>query len=241
MNLKHNVFLLHPRHKYYEIIFVIILCIFLVVAILSLVFVFREIFVIRLTLVSEGVPTIGTYIDRDIESTGDGTFYSLIYNYTVDDHVYRRSYSTNKQFYDSTEIGDTIQIRYLPNNPNISRTVVELEQPPHSGMIFGTVWSLIVLVFIYLGLQKKIPVYLHGQLINGQLIDGEITDIWSDTQTAHNSYVIIVRYKFVEPQTGQLINDEAQTDRKDLSQKALPQVGTQLAIRYLNKNNYRAL
>jgi hypothetical protein len=161
MNLKHDVFLLHPRNKFYEIIFVIVLCIFLGVAILSLVFGVREIFVIRPSLVSEGVPIIVNYIDRYIESTGDGTFYSLAYNYTVDNQVYRRSYTVSKHFYDSTEIGDTVQIHYLPHNPNISRTVGELEQPPHSGVIFGIIWSLIVLVSMYLGLRRKILLHLH--------------------------------------------------------------------------------
>ena len=185
----------------------------------------------------DGLPTTGTYIDKDINRNTEGDTYSLTYEYVVDGQTYRRTYSVGKRRYDRTEVGSTVEILYLPDDLGTSRLVFG-NKPILWMALFLTIWNAIVLfILLWMGLR----IWANIRLNRGGLItDGELQEIVGQTDGEGN-YTITVKFTFLEPDKGDRINDETWQIRDDLKDQPLPPPGTRLAILYLSPQNYRAL
>jgi hypothetical protein len=241
MKLKHDVFRVYTRWAMIK--HQLFLCVFLIAGAIALGNFFREYYIIKPNLLSEGVETNGFYVDRKRTSSGEGgTSYSLTYSYTADELTYNRKHSTNSVSYANTAIGDTVAIRYLPDAPHISRTVDEVNQPS-SNRVAVFMLSGAVTLFALLSLLREVAFHLRGQWLDGEIMS--ISGAWEERSHgpggSKSIYVITVHYQFVEPHTAKLISNKVKSERDDLKEKSLPAFGTRLVVLYLNQYLYRVL
>lgn len=106
------------------------------------------------TLESDGMNVVGTIIDKDDHHI----------TYTFEPHNSNRSYSRrvsveNPAAYESTQIGQSIDVRYIPANPSLSRIAVETSPDP---ILF---WSLCIYGLITTG----VLIFIIGQTVYSKL------------------------------------------------------------------------
>jgi hypothetical protein len=238
MKVKHDVFRLNSNgmNGWEKLLgSIIFFCLF----VMFIYYPLNEILAIRLPLLREGTLNAATYIDKHHKTDGEGgQIYLLSYSFTVDNRVYQRQHETSRHTYSDTEIGDSLEIRYLASDPSTSRTVYELKQVPmleYGFLIGGAALFFIVLLILW----REASLHLRGRIIEGKLsyISGE----WEVDEEAGRLFVVTVSYNFNDPYTGENLWGDDKVSRNDLAIRALPPVGTKVAILYLNKGNYRIL
>jgi hypothetical protein len=252
MTLERPVFLLqHPQDR---IKGCIVLLILLLVFMLFFVYPFyqaypsfREIFIIRPAIESSGVSTTATYTHRYIRLFGeDGFFYCFSYRYTVASRFYQGEHCSINVHLHYSIVGSTVQIQYAADKPHLSIAVDEAsELPLHDYvMVMGTsTWFVIAGFVFWISMLKDLWASLmlnrQAKAVGGELL--EVSGATGQDDIGLPQYIIKIRYSFIEPQTGEYIEGQAQAIRNDLAMQPLPAVGTRLAIQYWNKDNYQVL
>src|SRR5262249_29596662 len=125
--------------------------------------------------------------------------------------------------------GDTILIRYLPDNPDVSALVSD-------GIDDTFLDTLISLLFIGVGLAGVYAIYGMWRsnrrlLSRGQLIAGSIRSAHGNK--VKGSYQVTIDYSFT-PRDGQAIEAYQTGTRDDLKDAVLPEKGALIAVLYVD-------
>lgn len=78
---------------------------------------------------------------------------------------------------------------------------------------------------------------------NGTLIQGYVTKAEGEVRPGPlgKEYVITIWYEFISPKSNQAFKGVIAQTRDDLTEETLPQVGSSIAVLYLNDHNYRVM
>jgi hypothetical protein len=180
-----------------------------------------------------------------IEKTGENRY---AMDYTLLDNGHRGGVEFSPGTLDNTdwdelEAGDTVELRYNPDDPD------EIRLP---GEILGDVADNL----IYLGLCFPLPLIFAGYLTfiltrehkqarlladKGQVVEGQLTsfEVLAETDTR---YRVTLDYEFTSPETDKtLAGNVAPTNRPELKDAPRPEPGTPVAVLYLDDEHYRLL
>ncbi|MCU0497430.1 MAG: DUF3592 domain-containing protein [Anaerolineae bacterium] len=185
----------------------------------------------------DGVITRGIIDDLTIEEDSDDTDYYAFYWFEVNGVAYTRRASLNREQYADLEIGGGVEVIYLPTDPTTSRIVGE----------GGPIWLIMLLGggFALFGLFGSIRVLSNMQAYRrlsreGKLIKSQI-DRLTTRKDSDDDFYIKVAFTVIDPVSGQTVQGQQEVMRTDLKNQPLPEVGTPLAVLYLNTRLYRVL
>lgn len=200
----------------------------------------------RLRLNQSGVEARAEIINLDFTSStnkGRTTYtYYITYAYFVRTdnpdqparYTFRQKVSNDT--YNSLSDGSKITVRYLPDSPEISRFVDDTED---DGKLFALIGSLIAggtLVASSFSLRTRAR---NRRLEHeGQFIAGKITE--TNGMSMKSGYQVTLTYTFISPEGSSLTRKESAI-RNDLRKKALPAIGTPVAVVYADEKVYRVL
>lgn len=243
-----NVFLLHPENRDFlrgkrrnftsganKIMLALMLLFCVVGVVLSVAGVF--VYLGDQQLQQDGARTRAIVTDLAIEEDTDDTDYYSFYRFEVNGVEYTRRASLNREQYNDLEIGGGVDVIYLPDDPNTSRIVGEGDP----------IWLLIALGagFTLFSLLSGMRVFSNiraDQRLGreGKVIKSAIKRITS-REDSDNDFYIKVEFTVIDPVSGESVHGKDETIRNDLKNRLLPEVGTPLAILYLNPRMYRVL
>jgi hypothetical protein len=177
-------------------------------------------------------------VDTEIDDSGDSTSYVLVYEYRVAGQVYTQRDTVDRNRYVSTDIGDSVEILYLPTQPTDSR--LGSERP-----VFRWLWLVIVLtggfavgggmaVRHYWRLARK----EQQAAARGARIDGRVISAQQEKDSDGDLWITI-EYEITSPTSGAPLRE---TQKAPLAKdRALPRVGSRVAVLYADDTHYALL
>lgn len=187
-----------------------------------------------------GVVTTATVTRLEIDSDDDSTSYYVTYRYTVNDQVYTPRTSIPQDIYRTLGEGQTVDIRYLPNDPATSRLTSITTNVEWLPFVIGAVFVLIGGgVNILVGQAEKEQKALRAA---GQLVVGEITS-FSTSRDSDNDLLVSYDYRFRRPDGTTFSSKPGRnnTTRNDLANRPKPTPGTRVVGLYLSDKNHMIL
>jgi Protein of unknown function (DUF3592) len=195
---------------------------------------------------------------RTVSSMNQGVLHYVTYLYSVagQETTYtKEQYVTESTFNDLTD-GDVVMVKYLQTDP----TVAELSGPDSTNgltqngyfmTVFGALGGLAALVFL---VSRVWQFWRDDTLIRkGRLLMGEVVKCQGTLNVTKTSldgkgygsplrgtYLIELSYVFHTPE-GKEVEATAKSRRNDLIDQRLPELGTPVAILYLNERRYKVL
>lgn len=168
--------------------------------------------------------------------------YSITYQFSVGqpNSDNPASYSHEQQVsldtYNGVSDGGSIQITYLPTDPNTSRVLNDYTVNPWIILLMALVSFVLIggAVMARLGGSRRTRrLRQEGKVIGGQITQAQIRQM-------RGHYQLGIRYRFQSPEGLELSKVESFV-RDDLEGKEPPAVGTPVAIMYVNPKVYRVL
>jgi hypothetical protein len=172
------------------------------------------------------------------------------------DRALTKEQFVTKATFDKLANGDAVTVKYVQTDPTMaelsgSDSTNGLAQNGYFMTVFGILGALIALVFLVF------HVWQFGRddvlVRKGQLLMGEVTkcegnldvtktslDSTSYGSPLRGNYSITLSYVFRTPENKE-IADTVKAKRNDLIDHALPELGTPIAVLYLNKHRYKVL
>ena len=187
-------------------------------------------------LSSSGKTTSGTFTNktRTKGSTTEKRTTTWTYQFSVDGTTYEGIYKTNgmlalREDASYTEVGDTIDVTYLPDNPIQSRIVIDDGWP-----VGFTVTSLLFLLFagVFGGAALKLTGGIGSAKSKPRLISAQLDDITPRVYNKEEDTKVVFSYSFRSPQTGKIINN-SYTQYPPIPDP-LPEIGRSIAAAYIN-------
>jgi Protein of unknown function (DUF3592) len=201
----------------------------------------------RLQLAQSGVEISATvtHLEQSTSTDSKGnrtTDYYLTYLFHLGQasNDYEGAYSYRQKIsrdtYSKLHYQDLIPIRYLPDDPKVSRYLKDMEDDGRFALLLGAVFLGITLIPVYFGVRQ----WRRNQRLaqEGQFIAGEITE--AGGHRARAGFQLSIRYKFRSPEGIELSRKESLT-RNDLNTGHLPKTGTTVAVIYVNDKLFRIL
>jgi hypothetical protein len=158
------------------------------------------------SLVREGQPAVGVVIDKETDSDEDSTTYFVTYSFDApissgsEPLLDRTSVSAN--IYESLQVGQQVDVVFLPANPRVSRLQADLSPPD---LLFPLFLGGFGMIFILIGgtfLLKAIgDLNEFGRLERlGLLTEGLAFDLWSETDSeGASTYMVAYAYEIPTP------------------------------------------
>lgn len=192
-------------------------------------------------LSSSGQTTAGifTHKTRTKGSATEKRTTTWTYQFSVDGKTYEGTYKTNgilalRKDADHTEVGDGIDVTYLPDNPTQSRIVIDDGWP-----VGFTVTSLLFLLFagVFGGAALKLSGGIGSMKSKPRLISAQLDDISPRVFTPKEDKKLVFSYSFRSPQTGKRI--ETKYTHYPPFPDPLPEIGRSMAVAYVSdKENW---
>lgn len=191
-----------------------------------------------LQLSLSGINGRAVITDMEIDDSGDTTSYELVYEYRANAQAYTQRDTVDRSRYVSTEIGQSVDILYLPTQPQLSR--LDSERPA-----FRWLWLVIFLsgafavgggmaVRHYWRLARKERraaargVRIDGRVISAQQEKDSDGDLW-----------ITIEYEITSPTSGAALRE---TQKAPLAKdRALPKRGNRVAVMYADDTHFALL
>jgi len=191
------------------------------------------------------VQTIGQVTDHRISARSKSTTYYITYEFTNNEHTYRREVAVDAGEYDNLNISAKIPVTFMTSDPNVSHLGekgIRWSQLRLFIFIFGAfvvggvIWQVI-----------RIPKYLKMRRMwrDGQIIVGQLKGTYGEMikrgsgKNRRTDYDVTVYYQFTNP-NGRKIDSEATFTRNDYKKKELPQNGS-VAVLYVSGDDYLIL
>lgn len=188
-------------------------------------------------LEAEGTTTTATIISHRT-SSGKSTTYYVTYQFGVEQpnnppQTYTHEQSVSRNIYN---LGDNapIAIRYLPNNPNVSR----VQGSKRNDWVYP-IMGLVFLIFPVL-LFHTLNQYLRKKRLEreGQVIMGELQACTS--RYVKGGYRVDTKYTFLSPM-GDEITGKTTSICNHLKKQRLPLQGERVAVIYVSDRLHRML
>src|SRR5262249_35329654 len=158
------------------------------------------------------------------------TSYYIDYEFKVTGQVYKRHVEIGNALYSRLLIGKTVQIKYLPSDPNTSvLTGADKDATEQGNGILATALTVPICRLIA-GLILRTDLK-NRRLSKGQLLPGKILSA-QGRAGSRGSYLVTVEYSFTNPGGQQLTRKEVQ-NRPDLRRSTLPAAGTPITVLYV--------
>ncbi len=166
---------------------------------------------------------------RDSKGNPNGINYHLTYQFRAGEALVTHTSVVSQELYDQHQAGDSLPIRYLPENTRLSRVVGNHNDSPLRMTLAGLGLLVGAIVCLLLGLRERLRsrrlrrqgVVLHGRLIRAR-------GSWSRA-----GYHIHIDYIFTKP-NGESLLRQAMGVRNDLMNKPMPPGGTQVVVLYVH-------
>jgi hypothetical protein len=247
LNPKHAGFLTNEERRFHDLERGSIILFFVVgvfFAGLGLVMVWQvlEEHTVLSRLENEGISATAHVTERGQSTSSDShgvshTTYSVTYTFkdARTDQSYTRDQFVSSDFYYTVYKGDTILIRYLPDDPTVSRIMSESDLQDFLLIPGATSLALdLAMLYVLIRQQRR-----NRRLIEeGQIVTGKISEITG--QSVKGGYQVTVRYDFLSPYGNELSRKESLV-RNDLRKVPLPAVGTPIAVVYVDDKLFRIL
>jgi hypothetical protein len=186
-----------------------------------------------------GIETEGMVTRHYTNQGGDGgqsTYYRIEYIYTVGTRRFHPSISVSSLLYSRLKDGESIRIRYLPDDPARTEIWSETGFTHYADLTYA---HLVGLAAFGAGVSCLWRNWRNRLFSRGQIIYGEIEDV--EAKFGYRSiYNVVVYYRFTAPD-GTEISSSAIHNRPDLLKKRLPDAGTPVSICYVNNKTYRLM
>jgi hypothetical protein len=128
-------------------------------------------------------------IVSNIEETSSSENKRRIYAYTFDYQANRRKYSDiSYQSNSNVNVGDTVQVEYLADKPEVARIQGMRRSEFGMTVLFVLIFPIIGWIFAGLGIQKGlsfVKLLKHGELTTGKLISSEPTSTRINNRTVY--------------------------------------------------------
>jgi hypothetical protein len=204
----------------------------------------REV-ITRWQLAQSGVETSATVtnLQETTSTNSEGqntTNYYLTYEFHAEgvDHLtqYSREQKIGSTTYNNLTEQSLIPIRYLANDPTVSRYLSDSEDDGRLVLLIATPFLAVVLMLLYIIVRQ----WRRNQRLvqEGQLIVGKIVEIRGSH--VKGGYQVSITYNFRSPEGREMSRKESLL-RNDLRTGLLPKAGTQLAVVYVNDRLFRIL
>ena len=193
---------------------------------------------------------------RAISSVNQGVLPYITYRYSVQDKALTKEQFVTKATFDKLADGDPVTIKYLQTDPTMaelsgSDSTNGLAQNGYFMTVFGILGVLIAFVYLVFHVWQF---WCDDLLVRkGQLLMGEVTKCEGNldvTKTSLDStsygtplrgnYTIELGYAFRTPENKEIV-DSIKAKRNDLIDHVLPELGTPIAVLYLNEHRYKVL
>lgn len=147
-----------------------------------------------------GAITEATVVRKYTASDSDGgTDYYISYQFVASDHAFDRRQIVNRDFYQTIEAEQRIDVIYAPSDPNVSRLHATFAPPSillpicFSGM-GGTfvILGITVLAQSWRAQARGRQLRQHGRLVNGRIVDTWTTTDSDGDDTYHIAYTFTV-------------------------------------------------
>jgi hypothetical protein len=191
-------------------------------------------------LTREGQTTQGIISDKEVDDSGDSTSYYIDYrfkaNYQGKSQIFNDRASVSSTNYNSTEIGQKIEVIYAASDPNISALKVDLKPPSLLiPVCFGGMGGL----FVFIGLGTvlgavRASIQTDRLNQNGQTTQGSLTERWTEKDSDGDT-TYLVAYTF----TAQAEDGTShQVNRSEYNRQAYHTLkeGDAVTVRYLPGN-----
>ncbi|HVO42961.1 MAG TPA: DUF3592 domain-containing protein [Aggregatilineales bacterium] len=195
---------------------------------------------------SAGRLTRGTVIARRTVS-GKSTTYYLTFQYQArgtdnEPHRYQVEQTVSPAIYASRTEGAEVTIKVLPDDPATAR----LAGPDDDGYYRNNnLLGLVILVPVTIGLTivQLRPIVIDRALArDGRVVQGKLLSRSGRMIKGKNRYFqVSVAYTFTSPTTGLAITGKQNATRNDLRDKPLPELGTPVAVLYVNDSRFKIL
>ncbi len=189
------------------------------------------------TISQRGVVSNAQYIHRRISKSDDSDTHYVSFQYTHNESEYSREQQVDQAIYNRAEIGATVQIEYVPTNPQMA-IIVGTNSFPLVPMLFVLVWNGTVYLVIFLVLRhyrRRVFLERNGKMIAGEILEATITaDIDGDL-------TVSVEYVFSVPDSDKRLSKTERATRNDLRKQKLPPPGTPVVILYYNERKFMLL
>jgi hypothetical protein len=195
-----------------------------------------------------GVVTTGYYTElprsKSMESTADWADY----RFKVAGRIYTGTSTTSKGSLWGKHVGEPVEIRYLPSDPQVSGFA---NAPfPTGALTAALVFLGVAAIFgvgafkLLWGAHNDMKMWRAAHLVWGEVVaveppSGEEVKAFSAGKTPSAS-ASILRYSFHSPRSGQTIAGEESLPSAT-PEAPHPQAGRAVAVRYLDDENYRLL
>jgi hypothetical protein len=199
----------------------------------------REWYVYR-QLREVGITTQAQILSHEMDSDEDGTTYLLGVRFETNDGRDHESTATvNEEQYEHYVDGDTITIRYLPEDPDIVRANWESGAFPGFEIFLtglSVVWNLGIWAIVIGTVQQRRK--LARLALGGDKLIGEITQATS-SRDENDIDDVTIHYTFTSF-TGKTLKGKDQFSRSDLNGQ-MPENGTPVMVLYRDDENFMLL
>ena len=206
----------------------------------------------RDTLIATGEVARGT-LTGGYYTTGSrsGNTYYMEYIYPLaDDTELTGKQQISSSHYFALKTGERVEVRYDPKNPS-DHVVVGKHADSTERDIFPIIAAgssaigVVLLAFAVFFNAREQRLHKGGKLITGELVN--VVPQWY-----RGSLSLQAQYKFISPETGEVITRKHTTPRNDLRQRTnligwkikdgvIPYPGTPVMVLYANPKNFRVL
>lgn len=211
--------------------FAIFLCLFLIGAFVVAWLVFEEGLLGRSDLERDGVEVEALVTQK--QPTGDS--FVLRYAFTIEGERFESSSSVNRSYFERTQNGDRIPIRYLPSNPSQNELVEGGTATDFNPFILSLLCG-IPLVVLVVAEYNRSRLYRQGQVIVGEILRAD-----RSVDTEIDEYNLRLAYQFQAPGLKNPIRGRTSISRYDTDFELIPPPNTPIAVLYLNPNRYEIL
>jgi hypothetical protein len=171
-------------------------------------------------------------------SNKGGTSYYIDYEFKAGGQTYKKHVQIGSGLYNNTYIGDSVSIKYLPTDPNVSVLTGDYKDDTerNNGIILMAIFLPTCLIIGALilwvdGSNRRIS---GGQLLAGQIISSQ------GRAGSKGTYNVTIEYGFTNPY-GQQLTKKQTSNRPDLRKSPLPAAGTPVAVLYVDDKFYRLM
>jgi hypothetical protein len=193
-------------------------------------------------LAANGIDTEATILDHyTVEQTDKSgsksiSRYVLVMQFNKDGKRYSITKDVTAKTYHQFEKGETISLRYLPDNPNLTQIPGEAHTDIQIWVGLGLLYVAGAAVMGFLAIRRR---YRKQRLEReGVRLPGRITQV--NRKKDRHGIVVEIQYTFSAP-NGSVKKGKDSAIRNDLSNQPLPPVNRQVAVLYVNEQLFTAL
>ncbi len=172
------------------------------------------------------------------KSSKGGTSYYIDYEFKINGQVYKRHLQIGSALYNGLSIGDTVTIKYLQSDPDVSVLTGDFKDDTErtQNIVLTAIFlpTFLIIGALILRVDGRNRRYSSGQLLPGQIVSAQ------GKAGSKGAYIVSVEYSFTNPY-GQQLTKKQSNNRPDLRKNPLPAAGSPAAVLYVDDNFFKLM